>query len=95
MKRIATFVSLAAVVAGLACPAVAQAPAPTKTDLAPAAPTATSRPDAANSYQYPPNTGNIVSGANRTPYDPAPDGKTGNAPAGVAGGTTGTAPAKP
>ena len=75
-------------------PAVAQAPAATKSDLAPAAATARSGPDAANSYQYPPNTGNILSGANRTPYDPAPDGKTGNAPAGIPGSPGITPPAR-
>lgn len=47
---------------------------PRQSDLAPAAPTARSGPDAGQRYEYPPNTGNIVQPANRTPYDKEPSG---------------------
>lgn len=55
-------------------PAWAQTEAPrTRTDMTPAAPTQRSGPDAGQSYQYPPNTGNILTPATRTPYDPPPN----------------------
>lgn len=57
-----------------AFPAMAQTEAPaTRTDMTPAAPTQRSGPDAGQSYQYPPNTGNILTPATRTPYDPKPN----------------------
>ncbi len=58
----------------VAGPALAQTEAPaTRTDMTPAAPTQRSGPDAGQSYQYPPNTGNILTPATRTPYDPKPN----------------------
>jgi hypothetical protein len=71
-----------------AAPAFAQSPA-RQSDLAPAAPTAGSGPDAGNSYQYPPNTGKILAPANRTPYDPPPGAADGSAKPLSATGTGG------
>ena len=57
-----------------AYPAAAQTPgpAPTRSDMSTAAPTARSGPDAGQSYTYPPNTGAILPPASRTPYSEPP-----------------------
>ena len=80
----------------VASPALAQNEAPaTRTDLTPAAPTQRSGPDAGQSYQYPPNTGNILTPAARTPYDPPPNAPgAASAPSAPGSNTTETSVAK-
>ena len=57
-----------------AAPTFAQTPgpAPTRSDMSTAAPTARSGPDAGQAYTYPPNTGAILPPASRTPYSEPP-----------------------
>ena len=80
----------------VALPAWAQTEAPaTRTDMTPAAPTQRSGPDAGQSYQYPPNTGNILTPATRTPYDPPPNAPgAGSADSAPGGNKTETSVAK-
>ncbi len=47
-------------------------PAPTRTDMSPAAPTAATGPDAGQTYKYPPTTGAILPPESRTPYSGTP-----------------------
>ena len=69
IRRLVVAASLVA-----ALPVLAQnaGPAPTRSDMSTAAPTARSGPDAGQSYTYPPNTGAILPPASRTPYSEPP-----------------------
>lgn len=70
MKQAVIVVAIAAL--PYAASAQTTGPAPTRSDLSTAAPTARNGPDAGQPYTYPPNTGAILPPANRTPYSEPP-----------------------